>query len=85
MHNDLLFNHFRGLTAQDIHAQGNFNILEIEFNAPPAAVEFREGRCRKSPVVGQCGGDSDGLASKSGNIHGKRDVAQIQDAGDGSP
>lgn len=50
MHQDFLAHHRRGLTPQDIHTHGGFDIAEAQFNIPTSVIKISD----ISGTVGFC-------------------------------
>ena len=75
VHGEFFFDHCRRPASEDIDAERNLDVSQVEFDPPSTAVQFGKGAGRKLSVIGEGGGEGDVLASKSGDIDREGDMA----------
>jgi len=70
-----------GLAARDVHARGDLDVAQEQFDAPSPAVELGEDLGGIAGRVEQRGGDGEGPGPESGDGHAYREVAEAQRGG----
>jgi len=76
MHGDLLADHGGGLAAQHVHAEGDFDVAEEEFDGPSAQIEFGEFGGGVKDRIDEGGDHHEGLGSET--RRGDRNIDQSQ-------
>ncbi len=61
---EFLLDHSGTLAAQDVEAEGGFDLGEVEFDVPALGVEFAQGVGGIKRGIGQRGGDEHGAGAE---------------------
>ena len=76
MHDDFLADHVGCLATENIHAEGDLDVAEEQFDGPAAQVEFGDFIGRVADRVGEGGDDDEGLGTEAGDGDGDKDLPE---------
>ena len=74
VHDDFLADHVGGLATENIHAEGDLDISEKQFDGPAAQVEFSDFIGRVADRVDEGGDDDEGMGSEARDGDGDKDL-----------